>query len=216
MKFFAASVLALAGFAAAVPKTSQPKCKTTKSVATFDDQSYTLALPIVNPVGTYKGLHYEGFSGADTELFGLSIQPVKPPSPPNVIAFGLLNQLTQGTPTVTVVYPGSKSKYLNLHSLYFACFVDTIESIINLPQPACTLKVHGFRDGQEVVTKSFDFKAGSPLLAAKPVKANFEKGTWCNLDTVTFEAESTIPILNAVAIDNIDYTLLDKNCHPKL
>jgi hypothetical protein len=153
----------------------------------FDDKNFIPAAPLTNAVGVYKGLDIEGFFGANTQVLGVNIQPITPPSPPNVIVAGLPNHVLQGGQSFSVQYNASPYYAFNLHSLRFACFLDTILSPVNVAE-TCTVKFTGFSPhGKQMATKSFTFTNNGLAVGQPFATANFPVVSWCNLGKVTID-----------------------------
>lgn len=91
-----------------------------------------------------------------------------PHSPPNVIATAAENQATNGTPSLTVLYPGSKLASFDFHDFWFGCDANTVEGAASAAVE-CTVAVAGFRNAKEVAVASFTFTPTAGETAATPM-----------------------------------------------
>ena len=80
-------------------------------------------------------------------------------SAPNYIVTAVDQQASNGTPSLTILYPGSTIKSFDLHSFYFGCGLDSVEGLVGVAAQ-CTITVAGLRNEQEVAVASYTF---SPL-----------------------------------------------------
>ncbi len=198
--------------------------------------------PLLNPIGVYKGLAIGGFAGANEEILGLSVQPLKVPSPPNFLVSGLLTSNLLGvTKELSVRYATSPWAYFHLRKLRFACFVQDAESLLNLAN-SCTITFTGesscdrIRFGQHshsqflaafdenenrIDTQSFVYRNTGSLLNPAPFSyASFKDGPGCYAARVVVTVTTDTPLLdalglNAAAFDDIEYTLKSAGCTPK-
>lgn len=159
----------------------------------------------MQPVGTYKGLNYDGFNviNVGSAPLGVAAQ-----SKPNVVVTGLVS--TGLTNTATLKPASSKTAYFSLQSFYFGCVAATQESLASVPT-ACSLTLTGKRKGKVVVTQQISFNPG--LLALNsPMKKQTFAGAWTNVDEIDFKQSSLLGAAAvAVLYDNFQYTTFTLN-----
>ena len=132
-------------------------CSLLKELATFDDVSYTPALPILNTIDTYKGLEYKGFAGVNTQLADVMLEFVDPPSSPNVIVTGLEQTLLGGGEKASFSSTnGDLRPYFNFHGLNGGCFLNTVASAVNIPVK-CDITFTSFLNGTQKGTKTVSY-----------------------------------------------------------
>ena len=87
----------------------------------FENSDKALPLAAVFPAGIYLDILFKGFVAVSNGINGMPLAGLVPQSPPNDIGYGGLNlpTLTQGPPTMTVVYPDTTVQYFDLEFFYF-------------------------------------------------------------------------------------------------
>ncbi|KAL8695840.1 MAG: hypothetical protein Q9224_003122, partial [Gallowayella concinna] len=158
---------------------------------------------LLNKFSVYKGLCYKAW---DPVNVGGPTPGVVAQSSPNAIATTtLINQLFDGTPTITVDYPGSKSVAMDFKSFYFGCSTPTGQGAFQAARQ-CSILVGGFNaDNQEVESATFTFTAVvTNLLRAPMVKANLPE-RFARVRTVTIV--QTDPLTQVLLLDNASYRL---------
>ena len=156
-------------------------------------------MPALGPVGV-----------EDTILFNGWVVSKHPPtdgvvahSQPNVAATDVLEQLTNGTPTLTALYPGSPIKSFDFYDFWFGCVANTADNAgVNLATP-CTISLGGFRGGQQVAKSSFTFTPSSVTVGAPMVHALLPK-TFMGVDNVTIVQQD--PALQILETDDYNIT----------
>ena len=155
-------------------------------------------LAALNPVGI-----------EDTIFFNAWAVDNQPPtvgvpahSQPNAIVTAFEQQTTNGTPSLTILYPGSMVKSFNLYSFYFGCPANTGASAVDVALQ-CTIDVAGFRNGQEVAVASYTFTPPTAAVDVPMIQAVLP-GSFVNLQNVTIIQDD--PTLEVLAADNFNVT----------
>ena len=82
-------------------------------------------LPELSPVGVYNKLFYNAFSVVPRSNTGID-EGVVAHSPPNLIASGIPERLTNGTAFITSLYSGTPVESFDLSGFYFGCTPDAV------------------------------------------------------------------------------------------
>ncbi|KAL8798244.1 MAG: hypothetical protein Q9182_006834 [Xanthomendoza sp. 2 TL-2023] len=151
-------------------------------------------------------MHDAAFSLDDPSNVGGPTPGVAAQSSPNAIATTtLVNQLIEGTPTITVDCPGSKSVAFDLKSFYFDCSTPTAPGAFQVAEQ-CSILVAGFNAAnKEVASATFTFTALLENLTRAPMtQANFPSAfTGLHNATIVQKSSSTQVLL----VDNVSYRL---------
>ena len=119
-----------------------------------------------------------------------------PHSSPNLILTAVDQQVTNGTPSLTVLYSGSKIKSFDFHSFWFGCAANNVQPAASAVI-ACTITVAGFRNNMEVAVASYSFTPTVGMVSAPMIQAVLPK-TFVNLQNVTLiQADPTEQVLTA-------------------
>lgn len=165
----------------------------------FDDIKVVLPVASLQPIGTYKGLNWDGFNVIDISVAptGLNAQ-----TKPNVAVQYLLS--TGADNTATLKPASSKTAYFSLQSFYFGCVAGTQETLASVPL-ACSLTLTGKRKGKVVVTQDISFSPAG-LLKSNLKKQTFA-GAWTNVDEVDFKQSGLLSSATmGVLYDNVQFT----------
>ena len=120
----------------------------------FDERSANPATPLLNPVGVDKGLYFQSWVlvNSGTQVLGLRTH-----SPEISIVTANEQRGIDGTPTITSIYSGSKTKLFDLKSFYFGCLGNDVAAAGNSVAVQCTVLSAGFKGNQEIVVASYTF-----------------------------------------------------------
>lgn len=184
----------------------------------FDDLT---ALPAAAaPVGTYKGLLYQGFNLASQGAAGVQVAGVSAHSPPNIAASDNLSRATSGSPTALKVT--GKTVTFSLYDFYFGCVLAYVfhslvlmnemltlsfseENSLTATPTSCSVTLTGYRGSKAVVQQTVKFTANGQLL--QPMVLAKLKGF--NLLTQVTLVTSN-PTTTALLTDDYYYTYFTK------
>jgi hypothetical protein len=153
----------------------------------------------LQPIGTYKGLTWDGFNVINV---GLAPVGVTAQTKPNVAVQYILSTGLDNTATLKPA--SSKTTYFSLQSFYFGCVASTQETVAGVPL-ACSLKLTGKRKGKTVVTQDISFTPAN-LLTSPMIKQTFA-GAWTNVDEVDFQLNGLLAAAaTGVLYDNVQFT----------
>jgi len=166
--------------------------------AQFDDIKVTVPVASLQPIGTYKGLNWDGFNVIDVSLAptGVAAQ-----SKPNVAVQYILSTGLDNTATLKPA--SSKTTYFSLQSFYFGCVASSQETVAGVPL-ACSLTLTGKRNGKTVVTQDISFTPAG--LLTSPMKKQTFAGLWTNVDEVDFQLDGLLAAATSVLYDNVQFT----------
>ncbi|KAI4198763.1 MAG: hypothetical protein LQ346_002691, partial [Caloplaca aetnensis] len=172
---------------------------TTPRIANFDDRKGSL-VPAANAVEVYRSLLYKAFS-ISNKITGLGGVVAK--SNPNFAVTSLLNgQTTQGTPTLTVDYPGSEATSFTFFSFYFGCVAPTVESAVGAAVQCSVLAAAFNSTNKEIAVASYTFTPpAANTLNAPLVQAVFPK-TFTRLHNMAIV--QTSPATPVLAVDDLE------------
>lgn len=120
--------------------------------AQFDDRIIKPALTLLNPLGIEVNIFLNPWA-VDNQPPTVGV-PAHSQLNPIVTAFE--QQATNGTPSLTILYPDSNLKSFDLHSFYFGYLANTSATAVDVALQ-CTIAVAGFREGQEVTVAGYTF-----------------------------------------------------------
>ena len=123
-------------------------------------------------------------------------------SQPNAIVTAFEQQATNGTPSLTILYPGSCIKSFDLHSFYFGCPANTAATAADVAIQ-CTIFVAGFRNDKEVAVATYTFTPPTPPVDVPMIQAVLP-GSFVELQNVTIIQDD--PTLEVLAADNFVVT----------
>jgi hypothetical protein len=152
----------------------------------------------LQPIGTYKGLNWDGFNVIDVSLAPVGVAPQ---TEPNVAVQYILSTGLDNTATLKPA--SSKTTYFSLQSFYFGCVASSQETVAGVPL-ACSLTLTGKRKGKTVVTQDISFSP-TGLLTSKMKKQTFA-GAWTNVDEVDFQLDGLTAAATSVLYDNVLFT----------
>lgn len=164
----------------------------------FDDITVVVPVASLQPIGTYKGLSWDGFNVINV---GSAPTGVFAQSKPNVAVQYLVSSGLDNTATLKPA--SSKTSYFSLQSFYFGCVASTQETVVGVPI-ACSLTLTGKRKGKTVVTQDISFSP-SGLLSSNMKKQTFA-GAWTNVDEVDFQQTGALTAAIGVLYDNVQFT----------
>lgn len=128
-----------------------------------------------------------------------------PHSSPNGLVTGVPQTLLDGTAFIGAD-KSAGTTYFDLHSFYFGCSVDSVESAVGLPA-ACTVTIKGYYEGKLLATQEFDYVPQGLLLSneqqAKQAKGKCHTG-FTGVDKVEFSTDN--PTLQVLLLDDLVYT----------
>ena len=136
------------------------------------------------------------------EVDNAVVAGVIPQSLANETVTGFERQSVNGTPSLTILYPGSKIKSFDLHSFYLGCSLNSVEGAAGVPTQ-CTTTVAGFRNDKEVAVASFIFSPLAGKVAVPMIKAVLP-GDFVLLQNVTIIQDN--PTLEALQLDDVNVT----------
>lgn len=120
--------------------------------AQFDDRIIKPALTLLNLLGIEVNIFCNPWA--------VDNQPPRVGVPAhsqlNAIVTAFEQQATNGTPSLTILYPDSNLKSFDLHSFYFGYLANTGATAVDVALQ-CTIAVAGFREGQEVTVAGYTF-----------------------------------------------------------
>jgi hypothetical protein len=152
----------------------------------------------LQPIGTYRGLNWDGFNVIDVSLAPTGVAPH---SEPNVAVQYILS--TGLDSTATLKPASDKTTYFSLQSFFFGCVASSQETVAGVPI-ACTLKLTGKRKGKVVVSQDISFQPTG--LLTSDMKKQVFAGAWTNVDEVDFQQTGLLSAATSVLYDNVQYT----------
>ena len=132
---------------------------------------------------------------------------LNPQSRPNVLAYDIVDSL-RSAHELRTDYDDSTTSSFNFKSFYFGCVVTNVETLLSLPL-SCSVKLTGYRNGEQVAFQEADFSTPLLQLTANMDKVELNNG-FCDVDRVTFETAGGLveSVLAAVLMDNFEYTTI--------
>lgn len=153
----------------------------------------------MQPIGTYKGLNWDGFNVINVALAPVGVAAQ---TKPNVAVQYLLSTGLDNTATLKPA--SSKTTYFSLQSFYFGCVASSQETVAGVPL-ACSLTLTGKRKGKTVVTQDISFTPAN--LLTSPMKKQTFAGAWTNVDEVDFKLNGLVAAAAVgVLYDNVQFT----------
>jgi hypothetical protein len=153
----------------------------------------------LQPIGTYKGLNWDGFNVINVALAPVGVAAQ---TKPNVAVQYLLSTGLDNTATLKPA--SSKTTYFSLQSFYFGCVASSQETVAGVPL-ACSLTLTGKRKGKTVVTQVISFTPAN--LLTSPMKKQTFAGAWTNVDEVDFKLNGLVAAAAVgVLYDNVQFT----------
>lgn len=163
-----------------------------KSSIQFDERNPNPVLGALNPVGIEDTIFFNSW----VVCIQPAAQGVPAHSQPNAIVTANEQQLVNGTPSLTILYPGSPLESFDLHSFFFGCVANTAASAVDVAVQ-CTVFVAGFRNGQEVTVASYTFTPPTAAVNVPMIQAVLP-GSFVDLQNVTvIQDDPTIEVLVA-------------------
>lgn len=166
----------------------------------FDDIKVTVPVASLQPIGTYKGLNWDGFNVIDVSLAPVGVAPQ---TKPNVAVQYILT--TGLSNTATLKPASSKTAYFSLQSFYFGCVASSQETAAGVPI-SCSLTLTGKRKGKTVVTQDVSFSPNGLLGLTSTMKKQTFAGAWTNVDEVDFKQTQLLAAATSVLYDNVQFT----------
>ena len=164
----------------------------------FDDIPVTVPVASLQPIGTYKGLTWDGFNVINVALAPVGVAAQ---SKPNVAVQYILSTGLDNTATLKPA--SSKTVYFSLQSFYFGCVASSQETVAGVPL-SCSLKLTGKRKGKTVVTQDISFTSAG--LLTSPMKKQTFAGAWTDVDEVDFQLNGLLAAATSVLYDNVQFT----------
>ncbi|GAB7366696.1 hypothetical protein MBLNU230_g0654t1 [Neophaeotheca triangularis] len=164
--------------------------------ANFDDIEVNNPRISTQPIGTYKGLNWDGFnvidvSGAPT---GVAAQ-----SDPNVAVQYILST---GPALTARLQPASdRVNYFALQSFYFGCVASSQETVVGVPV-ACQVRLTGRRNGRVVVEQDINY---NPRSLQNKMKFIEFADRFANVDEIDFQQRGLLAPGTSVLYDNVRY-----------
>ncbi|KAF6217415.1 hypothetical protein HO133_006931 [Letharia lupina] len=163
--------------------------------AQFDDRIIKPALTLLNPLGIEVNIFLNPWA-VDNQPPTVGV-PAHSQLNPIVTAFE--QQATNGTPSLTILYPDSNLKSFDLHSFYFGYLANTSATAVDVALQ-CTIAVAGFREGQEVTVAGYTFTLPTvavdvPMIQSATPYLNFspnQNGSFSLRNLTTLESSPEI------------------------
>lgn len=121
----------------------------------------------------------------------------------NAIVTAFEQQATNGTPSLTILFPDSNLKSFDLHSFYFGYLAKTGATAVDVALQ-CTIAVAGFREGQEVTVAGYTFTLPTAAVDVSMIQAVLP-GSFLESQNVTIiQGDPISKVLCCMRLPNVD------------
>lgn len=185
------------------------------------DSRATVKVPVIanfndrlpqNPLGIYRGLNFKiGNVKLGTGFNGQVTKGIIPRTPPNALGYGVVVNLGDPSPTITIDYDSSNATGFDLHNFWFGCALGAISSLA-VPPVTCVVFAGGYDNtGRRVALQQVAFvPANASSLTEAMVLATLNDNFKNLADVVFVSRYNTITQLGVTLIDNVNFTVTAK------
>ncbi|KAI4597730.1 hypothetical protein KJ359_004005 [Pestalotiopsis sp. 9143b] len=172
-------------------------------VANFNDRAPQM------PLGTYRGLDFQiGNVKLGTGFNGQVTKGIIPKTPPNALGYGVVVNLGDPSPTITVSYANSSAVSFDLYNFWFGCALGAVSSLAT-PPVTCVTFVGGYDGtGKRVALQQSAFVPANATSDTAPMVQAVLNDGFRNLASAIFVTKyNTQTQLGVTLIDNVNYTV---------
>jgi hypothetical protein len=145
-----------------------------------------------------------GFNGQVTK-------GIIPRTPPNALGYGVVVNLGDPSPTITIDYDSSNATSFDLHNFWFGCALGAISSLA-VPPVTCVVFAGGYDNtGRRVALQQVAFVPTNASSLTEAMVLATLNDNFKNLADVVFVSRyNTVTQLGVTLIDNVNFTVTAK------